>query len=133
MHELAVCQALIGQVTDVSDGEAVDALAARAFDEFGTVAVVCNNAGVAGIQGGPDFIDVPNWEWVIGVNLWGVIHGIHAFVPRLIDQGGDAHIVNTASFAGLVGVPSMAPYCTACPTTTRETAMASPPYSNVWK
>ncbi|MCH9687961.1 MAG: SDR family NAD(P)-dependent oxidoreductase, partial [Deltaproteobacteria bacterium] len=52
-----------------------------------------------------------DWRWVLDVNLWGVIHGIHAFVPRLIDQGGRAHIVNTASVAGLMGVPSMAPYC----------------------
>ena len=90
---------VIGQITDVSDGAAVDELAALAFDEFGTVAVVCNNAGVAGMQCGPDFIDIPNWEWVIAVNLWGVIHGHRVFVPHMVARG-EGHVINTSSMAG---------------------------------
>ena len=90
---------VLGHVADVSDGAAVDELAATAFDSFGSVQLVCNNAGVGGMRGGPEFISTPNWEWVLGVNLWGVIHGHRAFVPHLIEQG-EGHIVNTASMAG---------------------------------
>jgi NAD(P)-dependent dehydrogenase (short-subunit alcohol dehydrogenase family) len=96
--------------TDVSRWEEVDALAKRTFDAFGTAHIVCNNAGVAA-GGGPSWqLSHADWEWTLGVNLWGVIHGIRAFVPRLVEQG-EGHIVNTASIAGLVPVPGMAPYC----------------------
>ena len=90
---------VIGQVTDVADGAAIDQLADRAFEEMGGVHVLCNNAGVGGIRGGPEFISTGGWEWVLGVNLWGVIHGHRAFVPRMIEQGV-GHVVNTASMAG---------------------------------
>jgi len=90
---------VLGHVADVSDGAAVDGLAATAFEGFGSVQLVCNNAGVGGLRGGPEFISTPNWEWVLGVNLWGVIHGHRVFVPHLIEQG-EGHIVNTASMAG---------------------------------
>jgi NAD(P)-dependent dehydrogenase (short-subunit alcohol dehydrogenase family) len=90
----------LGVVTDVSDGASVDALAAAAFERFGTVNVVCNNAGVAGGMGGPpEQVDLAGWRWVIEVNLWGVIHGHRAFLPHLMGHG-DGHIVNTASMAG---------------------------------
>ena len=89
---------MLGVVTDVSDGEAMDALAAATFDAFETVHVVCNNAGVAG--GLTDqFIDAAVWKWVLDVNLWNVIHGHRVFVPRLIEQR-ENHVVNTASMAG---------------------------------
>jgi NAD(P)-dependent dehydrogenase (short-subunit alcohol dehydrogenase family) len=95
-------------VTDVSDPASVDALAAATLDRFGVVHVVCNNAGVAG--GGPSWeTPVSTWEWVIGVNLFGIINGIRAFVPHLIAQGS-GHIVNTASVAGLLAPAWMAPY-----------------------
>jgi NAD(P)-dependent dehydrogenase (short-subunit alcohol dehydrogenase family) len=86
--------------TDVSDEAAVSALAAAAIDRFGAVHVVCNNAGVASLAD-PWFGPISAWEWVLGVNLWGVIHGIRAFLPLLAAQG-ESHIVNTASVAGLI-------------------------------
>jgi NAD(P)-dependent dehydrogenase (short-subunit alcohol dehydrogenase family) len=86
--------------TDVSDEDSVHALAAAAVERFGSVHVVCNNAGVESVAD-PWFGPVTSWQWVIGVNLWGVIHGIRAFLPILAQQG-EGHIVNTASMAGLI-------------------------------
>jgi len=95
--------------TDVSRGEQVDALAARAFEAYGAAHVLCNNAGVG--SGGLAWeVPVGDWEWVFGVNQWSVVHGIRAFVPRMIAQG-EGHVVNTASMAGLVSAPGMAAYC----------------------
>ena len=97
------------QVCDVSEADAVDALADSVFDRWGQVDVVCNNAGV--FVGG--FIwDRPaaDFEFVLGVNLWGILNGIRAFVPRMIAQGTEGHVVNTASVAGLLGAPFEAPY-----------------------
>jgi NAD(P)-dependent dehydrogenase (short-subunit alcohol dehydrogenase family) len=85
--------------TDVSDEAAVQALAAAAVQRFGAVHVVCNNAGVES-DADPWLGPISAWQWVLGVNLWGVIHGIRAFLPQLISQGG-GHFVNTASIAGL--------------------------------
>jgi NAD(P)-dependent dehydrogenase (short-subunit alcohol dehydrogenase family) len=95
--------------TDVSKAEQVDELARRTFEAFGTAHVVCNNAGVsvAGPAWQPSEAD---YAWVLGVNLWGVIHGVRAFVPKLVAQG-EGHVVNTASIAGLVSAPGMGPYC----------------------
>lgn len=86
---------------DVTDEASVDALAAEAIARFGRVNVVCNNAGVAGSTnpGGLDEISLPDWKWVLEVNLWGVIHGHKAFLPHLLEHG-DGHLVNTASMAG---------------------------------
>jgi NAD(P)-dependent dehydrogenase (short-subunit alcohol dehydrogenase family) len=86
--------------TDVSDEAAVQALAAASVDRFGAVHVVCNNAGVV-TEADPWFGPASAWRWVLGVNLWGVIHGIRAFLPHLAMQG-EGHIVNTASVAGLI-------------------------------
>jgi NAD(P)-dependent dehydrogenase (short-subunit alcohol dehydrogenase family) len=86
--------------TDVSAEAAVHALAKSAFDRFGAVHVVCNNAGVVS-NADPWLGPVSAWQWVLGVNLWGVIHGIRAFLPMLALQG-EGHIVNTASVAGLL-------------------------------
>ena len=93
---------------DVSDPAAVDALAATTVERFGRVDIVCNNAGVSG--GGPiwEFSDA-DWRFVLGVNLWGVINGVRAFVPRLVQQG-HGHVVNTASLAGLVAAPGLGSY-----------------------
>ena len=87
--------------TDVSDEAAVHALARTAYDRFGVVHVVCNNAGVVS-QADPWLGPVSAWKWVLGVNLWGVIHGIRAFMPLLALQPDGGHIVNTASMAGLL-------------------------------
>ena len=87
-------------VTDVSNEAAVTALASAALERFGAVHLVCNNAGVASMAD-PWFGPLSTWEWVLGVNLWGVIHGVRAFLPILAGQG-EGHIVNTASIAGIV-------------------------------
>jgi NAD(P)-dependent dehydrogenase (short-subunit alcohol dehydrogenase family) len=97
-----------GVVTDVSDGEQVQALADEAVARFGAVHVVCNNAGV-GSGGSAWDMPLSTWQWVLGVNLWGVIHGIRAFVPILLQQN-EGYVMNTASVAGLVAGPYMAPY-----------------------
>jgi len=99
----------LGVRTDVSREADVRALADAAYDRFGAVHLLCNNAGVfqAGISWQRTAAD---WEWVLGVNLFGLLHGIRAFVPRMLEQGGDAHIVNTASMAGLISVAYSGPY-----------------------
>lgn len=97
--------------TDVSDEAAVAALADTAWDTFGAVHLLCNNAGVfqAGVLWERTIAD---WEWVLGVNVWGIIHGIRSFVPRMIAQGGEGHVVNTSSLAGLVSNAYSGPYTT---------------------
>jgi NAD(P)-dependent dehydrogenase (short-subunit alcohol dehydrogenase family) len=100
---------VLGVQTDVSDAEQMDALGAATMDAFGAAHVVCNNAGVE-TTGLTWQLTTADWQWVIGANLWGVIHGIRVFVPGLVAQG-EGHIVNTASMAGLVSVPGLGPYC----------------------
>jgi NAD(P)-dependent dehydrogenase (short-subunit alcohol dehydrogenase family) len=85
--------------TDVSREEEVAGLAAATLERFGRADVVCNNAGVAA-RADAWFGPLSSWEWVMGVNFWGVVHGMRAFLPQLVAQGG-GHIVNTASIAGL--------------------------------
>ena len=88
--------------TDVSNAAEVENLAEQTLDVFGAVHILCNNAGV--VCSRPIWEHtLADWEWVLGVNLWGVIHGIRAFVPRMLTQGDECHIVNTASILGLVG------------------------------
>jgi NAD(P)-dependent dehydrogenase (short-subunit alcohol dehydrogenase family) len=99
---------VITVVTDVSDGDQVDALGDAVMQAYGGVHVVCNNAGVGG-GGLMQDLTTADWQWVLGVNLWGVIHGMRVFLPRLLAQG-EGHIVNTASLAGLVATPFMGPY-----------------------
>ncbi len=97
---------------DVSDFESVEALAARTYDEFGACHVLCNNAGVL-LMGAIETRTSKDWKWVLGVNLWGVIHGVQAFVPRMLAQPGEKQIVNTGSTAGLVAAPGVGVYGTA--------------------
>lgn len=97
--------------TDVSRLGDVEALADRAFAQWAAVHVLCNNAGVS-VHGGLESATHQDWEWVIGVNLWGVIHGIEAFVPRMIARREPAHIVNTASMAGLIASQGLGVYNT---------------------
>lgn len=100
----------IGVRCDVSQADQVDALRDAALQRFGRVHVICNNAGVA--PGGLAWEStVADWEWCLGVNVYGVIHGIRSFVPALLAHGEDGHIVNTASVAGLISPPGMAIYC----------------------
>jgi len=97
--------------TDVSDRAQVQALADRAFSALGRVHVLCNNAGVA-IWGGLETATHRDWEWTLGVNLWGVIHGLEAFLPRMIAQRDGGHVVNTASMAGLIASQGLGVYNT---------------------
>ncbi|HJU87043.1 MAG TPA: SDR family NAD(P)-dependent oxidoreductase [Gemmatimonadota bacterium] len=97
--------------TDVTDLAQVEALADRAFGELGAVDVLCNNAGVA-LWGALEAATHRDWQWVLGVNLWGVIHGIEAFLPRMIASGRRGHVVNTASMAGLVATRGLGVYNT---------------------
>ncbi len=99
-------------VCDVAVRDAVNEAAERTISEFGKVHIVCNNAGVG--AGGPmGEIDPADWEWTIAVDQWGVVYGIEAFLPHLKSHGEEAHIVNTASMAGMFGAPNMSPYCAA--------------------
>ena len=102
---------VISVVTDVSQPRAVDNLASKTLDAFGSVDLLFNNAGVGA---GSTIWDstLEDWTWVIGVNLWGVIHGIRTFVPIMLKQNRPAHIVNTASIAGLMKGHHSAPYIT---------------------
>jgi NAD(P)-dependent dehydrogenase (short-subunit alcohol dehydrogenase family) len=87
---------------DVSRAEDIDRLAAEAMNAFGAVHVVCNNAGVADTSGTTVWeASLEDWQWVVGVNLWGVIYGIRTFVPLLLQQE-EGYVVNTASSAGLL-------------------------------
>jgi NAD(P)-dependent dehydrogenase (short-subunit alcohol dehydrogenase family) len=95
--------------TDVAKRAEVEALADRAFERFGAVHLLFNNAGVAA-GGAPWEASWNDWEWVIGVNLWGVIHGVKVFTPRMLAQNAECHIVNTASGAGLIAGGFSAPY-----------------------
>jgi len=95
-------------VCNTSSEAEVQALAAASVERFGGAHVLCNNAGVVG-RGDAWRGPMAGWDWVIGINLYGVIHGIRAFLPIMEDQG-EGHIVNTASMAGLVAVPGAAPY-----------------------
>jgi NAD(P)-dependent dehydrogenase (short-subunit alcohol dehydrogenase family) len=98
----------IGVRTDVADRASVEALRDRALDRFGAVHLVHNNAGIG--LGGPIWeVTEEDWRWILGVNLWGVIHGVATFTPLLIEQG-EGHIVNTASIAGLIVAPFLGPY-----------------------
>lgn len=102
---------VVAKKTDVSNFEEVEALADLAYETFGVVNLLCNNAGV-GTACALWCCTLDDWKWILGVNLWGVIHGVKAFVPRMIEQGADAHVLNTASVAGLVSGPQLGIYAT---------------------
>ncbi len=90
--------------TDVSNANDVENLAVQTYNAYGAVHILCNNAGV--VCSRPIWEHtIADWEWVLGVNLWGVIHGIRAFVPRMLAQETECHIVNTASILGLIRAP----------------------------
>ena len=101
--------AVLATRVDVSRPEDVERLAAETYDAFGAAHVVCNNAGVA-VIGAVHEHTLSDWQWVIGVNLWGVIHGVRAFLPRMLAGGDEGHFVNTASMAGLTTAPFMSVY-----------------------
>jgi len=94
---------------DVSRPDHVERLAEETYRKFGAAHVLCNNAGVA-VLGAVHEHTLADWQWVLNVNLWGVIHGVRAFVPRMLAGGDEGHIVNTASMAGLTTAPFMSVY-----------------------
>jgi NAD(P)-dependent dehydrogenase (short-subunit alcohol dehydrogenase family) len=96
--------------TDVGDRDSVEALADETFRHFGGAHIVCNNAGIA-LFGEIANATHKDWEYTMRVNFWGVVHGVEAFVPRLIAQKAGGHVVNTASMAGLVGMQWLGIYC----------------------
>jgi len=100
---------VFGEAVDVSRVADVERLAQRTLEAYGAVHLVFNNAGVA--AGGLVWEQtVKDWEWVLGVNLWGVIHGVRTFVPIMLAQGDECHVVNTASVAGLLSPQLMGVY-----------------------
>ena len=105
----ATAPAVLTTRVDVSRPEDVERLAAETYAAFGAAHVVCNNAGVA-VIGAVHEHTLADWQWVMGVNLWGVIHGVRAFVPRMLTGGDEGHVVNTASMAGLTTSAYMSVY-----------------------
>src|SRR5580704_5105218 len=99
----------IGTACDVSNRETLAEAAKRTFAEFGKVHVLCNNAGVSR-AGTIETIAASDWDWVIGVNLKGLIHGLQLFLPHMKAHGEAGHIVNTASINGVAGAPLAGPY-----------------------
>lgn len=100
---------VISMGVDVTDADGVAALADAVYGEWGAAHLLCNNAGV--FQAGLSWQrSVADWEWALGVNLWGIIHGITAFVPRMLEGGEEGHVVNTSSVAGFVAAPYSGPY-----------------------
>ena len=100
----------IAAPTDVTKPSQVERLAETAWAEFKAVHLVCNNAGVLGRVLPSWKQPIENWRWVFDVNVHGVVNGIHAFVPKMIEQGGEAYVLNTGSIAGMVTGPFFAPY-----------------------
>ena len=101
-NELGNTTEVISVETDVSSSEQVQHLADRTYDAFGECHIVCNNAGVAENNLRTWELSQQDWDWVLGVNLYGVVNGINAFVPRMLEAAQPGHIVNTASIGGLV-------------------------------
>ena len=101
--------AVLTVVTDVTKRDQVEALADAAFRHYGAAHVVCNNAGIA-ILGAITETSDADWEFTMAVNFWGVLHGVQAFLPRMLEQGQGGHFVNTASMAGLVGMAFFSAY-----------------------
>jgi len=110
-RELAAAGAeVLGVAADVTRRESVLALADAAFARFGAVHLLCNNAGIA-VLGPLVGADAGDWRKAMDVNFWGVVHGIDAFLPRMLAQGSGGHVVNTSSMAGLVGMQWLGIYC----------------------
>src|SRR5262245_41903603 len=89
--------------TDVADPDSVRRLADEAYERFGAVHVLCNNAGVEGYLDGPIWAATPkDWEWTVGVNFWSVVHGVQTFVPRMLAAREPGHVVNTCTRTSVI-------------------------------
>ncbi len=99
-----------GYCIDHSRFEEVENFAREYFERWGRIDILCSNAGI-GVGSHFRELTIKDWEWVMGINLWGAIYMLHHFVPKMIDQRGGSILI-TASGAGLIGLPGMAPYCT---------------------
>jgi len=105
-HKLRAAGAdVISVQTDVSKAQEVEKLAQKTIDAFGKVNFIFNNAGVSGGTGNSWERTQSDWEWTLGVNLWGVIHGIRTFVPIMLEQDTECYVINTASTAALISMP----------------------------
>jgi NAD(P)-dependent dehydrogenase (short-subunit alcohol dehydrogenase family) len=105
----AKCQ--LARRVDVGNRGQMRQLADEVHQRFGALGILVNNAGV-GHSGGVLDTPIEDWDWTIGVNLWGVVHGCHFFVPRMVDARAGGHVVNVASAFGLFAAPGVGPYCT---------------------
>ena len=109
---------VIGVLTDVSSLESVEELAQKTIDAYGGVHILCNNAGVSGdldVLAKPMRVwehSMKEWEWTFGVNFWGVVHGVKTFLPIMLEQDEEGHVVNTSSLAGLLTGASAVVYGT---------------------
>ncbi len=101
---------VMGKLCNVAEAEDVEDLAKSTVEKFGAVDVLCNNAGVSATGRAWEHTK-DEWEWALGVNVWGVIHGIRVFTPLMLNQNTEGHIINTASVAGLLSLPQMSLYC----------------------
>ncbi len=116
MAEAAIAQKgvkVLAHRTDVAKADQIEALAEAAYKRFSKVHILCNNAGVGGSRGAAWELTEDDWRWVIDVDLWSVINGVRSFVPRMLAGREEAHIVNTASVAGLVSGAVGSPYTVA--------------------
>jgi NAD(P)-dependent dehydrogenase (short-subunit alcohol dehydrogenase family) len=102
-HQAACVQVDVGKL------ESVQAAAKKTIDTFGKVHVLCNNAGVA-VGGYSESCSIRNWNWVVDVNMWGVVYGLQAFVPLILSHGEGGHVMSTASMAGMIGLRGAGPY-----------------------
>ena len=102
---------LMTKVVDVSNRDAMRAFADEVHSTLDGVDVLVNNAGV-GLSGGMLDTTLEDWDWILGINLMGVIHGCHFFVPRMVSRGRGGHVVNVSSTLGFVGAPDVIGYCT---------------------
>ncbi len=100
---------VIGIATDVSDPRAVERLRDATFERFGTAHVLCNNAGIGARSPLCEPIDLGAWHTVFGVDCFAILHGLNAFLPRMLEQG-EGHVVNTSSRQGLIAAPDLGPY-----------------------
>ncbi|MBI2891661.1 MAG: SDR family NAD(P)-dependent oxidoreductase [Nitrospirae bacterium] len=107
----AMGREVVARRVDVADREAMRAFAAEVHGRIEAVDLLVNNAGVA-IGGGFQFTSLEDWDWIVGINLMGVVHGCHFIIPPMVKRGKGGHVVNVASAAGLAGTEALSAYCT---------------------